>query len=403
MKIKMINLYIAKNFLIRFFQVFIGFSLLIFFINFIDALERAKNVHTPIYSSIAVAFLEIPDFLNDIAPSMVLIAAIISFFTLSSKSEISIIRISGFSLWQVLQPIAISAFLLGIFWITIFDSISVLALKKFNYIESKRSEKALFIEEEKLKNDPEKLKKLSKKSASNLKLKSEKDYYETVEPENGIWIKQENLENLGEEIIIRAKKAYRKNSELIEVNFWFFDSNNSFYKKADASLAKLEDGKWILEDVIINENNDILNKEIPEMTIKTDLTSDFVMNKIVNNFQNVKVFSLFELPNLIKDLSDSGFASTKFKVYFNSLLSRPFLFAAMTLIACFFGLNHIRNQNTILLLFLGIIIGLGFYITSSIINALGSSGLIPVFASTWIIVIICLAIGILLIYRKEHI
>jgi lipopolysaccharide export LptBFGC system permease protein LptF len=74
----------------------------------------------------------------------------------------------------------------------------------------------------------------------------------------------------------------------------------------------------------------------------------------------------------------------------------------MTLIACYFGLNHIRNKNTILMIFIGIIIGLIFYITSSIMNALGSSGLIPIFASTWVIAIICLASGILLIYRKEN-
>jgi len=61
----------------------------------------------------------------------------------------------------------------------------------------------------------------------------------------------------------------------------------------------------------------------------------------------------------------------------------------------------VRNRNTIVLIFLGIVVGLIFYITSSIINSLGSSGLIPIFASTWVIAIICLAIGTLLIYNKE--
>jgi lipopolysaccharide export LptBFGC system permease protein LptF len=74
----------------------------------------------------------------------------------------------------------------------------------------------------------------------------------------------------------------------------------------------------------------------------------------------------------------------------------------MTLISCFFGLNHIRSQNSLGMIFLGIVTGLTLYITSSIITALGSSGLISVFASTWVIVAICLAIGTLLIYQKEH-
>jgi len=368
MKFNLINFYIAKNFLSRFLQVIIGFSLLIFFINFIDILERAKDA--PLYISIALAALQIPDFLNDISPSMVLISAIIGFFSLSSKSEISIIRMSGFSLWQVLQPIAVSAFLLGIFWVTIFDFAAVQAMKSFNHLE------AQYVKNE---------------------------VRDVVEPAEGIWVKQANLEKEGEEIIIRAQKAYRENDELGKVNVWFFDKNDAFYRKIDADSAMLDDQNWILRNNILNEDDIILNKKIEEIVIPTDLTSDFVMNKIVNNFQNVKLFSFFELPNLISELSAAGFASTKFKVYFHSLLSRPLIFAAMTLIACFFGLNHIRNQNTVMMLFLGILIGLGLYITSSIVNALGSSGLIPVFASTWIIVIICLAIGTLLIYKKEHI
>ena len=392
MKIKLLNLYIAKNFLIKFAQVFIGFSLLIFFINFIDVLELSKADNIPLYVSFEIAFLQIPSFLNDIAPSLVLMAAIIGFFTLSSRSEISIIRMSGFSLWQVLQPMAVSAFLLGIFWVTIFDPISVSAMKRFNYLEAKYAKKTALIK-------AEANKKIAKKEEQPSNCR------EIVRPANGIWIKQDNLEKPGEEIILRASEACRSNSQLAKVTFWFFDANSTFYKKADAELVTLEEGKWVLSsNIVINENNDaVLNKEISEMQIPTDLTSDFVMNKIVSNFQNVKLFSFFELPNLIHELSDAGFASTKFQVYFHSLLSRPLLFVAMTLIACFFGLNHIRNQNTVVLLFFGVVIGLGLYITSSIVNAFGSSGLIPVFASTWIIVVICLAIGTLLIYRKEHV
>ena len=43
-----------------------------------------------------------------------------------------------------------------------------------------------------------------------------------------------------------------------------------------------------------------------------------------------------------------------------------------------------------------------FNITSSVLNSFGSSGIISVFASTWTVTLICLATGILLIYRKER-
>ncbi len=366
-KPKLLTLYLSKQFLLTFCQIAAGFSLLIFFINLLDLLERVKDSGAPFYITAFMAFLQIPNFLNDIVSSLVLISAIISFFFLSSKSEITILRVSGFSLWQVIYPIAISAITLGLLWITIIGSVNVYMTKKFNALEGKYTRN---------------------------------DAREIVAPRGGIWLKQSNIENKKEEIIIKAKKVFKENMEFQDVTFWFFDKNGQFYKKIDAEEMLLNKTNWSLKNVTINDDN-LINKTIPNILIPTNLEHDFVTTKILNNFQNVNLFSIFELPNLIKDLKNSGFNTTKFRVYFNSLLCKPLLFLAMVLIACYFGLNHIRNNNSVLMIFLGIVVGLIFYIISSIINSLGSSGLIPVFASTWVIAIICLAIGTLLIYSKE--
>jgi lipopolysaccharide export system permease protein len=368
--INSINLYIAKNFLAKFIQITLGFSLLIFLINLIDALDKVKANEGPAHIAAAMALLQIPDFLNDISPSLVLISAIISFFTLSSRSEISIIRMSGFSLWQVTLPITISAFFIGILWITAFNPLSVMSLKKFHNIEGQYVKK---------------------------------DMREIIKPSGGIWIKQDNLEKENETIIIRSASAYKKNLEFIGVTAWFFNSDGGFYKKIDGRKANLVEGSWEITRSIVNEGNISLNRKVNKISIPTDLEPKFVAEKILNNFQNVKLFSIFKLPQLIEDLKSSGFSSLKFSIHFHSLLGKPFLFPAMTLIACYFGLNHVRNTNSVTMIFLGIIIGLTLYITSSIVSALGASGIIPVFVATWLIAIICLAVGILLIYQKERI
>lgn len=366
---KKINIYIANIFLIRLCQVLLGFSIMIFFINFIDAIEKVKDSESSFYVAIQMAFLQIPDFLNDVIPSLILFSAIITFFFLSSRSEITIMRSSGFSLWNILQPIILSAFLIGIAWITIFNEASIKMNRKFNDLETQ------YIKHEQR---------------------------TSVEPTSGIWIRQNNMKNSDEEIIIQAKKIYQNEVEMNDVSLWFFDKEGKFYQKIDAKKMALKGDAWILEDITLNDANRI-NKRIKEYSIKTNLSANFIQQKVVNNFQNVKLFSIFELPDLISDLQSSGFSSTKFKVYLQSLLSKPILFVSMIMIACFFGINHIRNHNSILMIFLGIVSGLLLYIISSILNALGSSNLVPIFASTWIIAVICLAVGILLIYKKENI
>lgn len=364
---KKISLYIAKNFLIRFLQITLAFSLLIFFVNLLEALDKGTNSSAPFIMIVSMAFLQVPDFLNDIAPSMVLFAAIITFFFLSLKSEITVIRSCGFSLWQIVQPVAISAFLLGIFWITIFNPASILMARQFDSLEGKY-----------IRNDL-------------------RTVTVTI---NGIWLKQPSLEKDGEELVIQARTVYRENAELDNVSVWFVDKEGQFYRKLDAEKMLMSDGKWLLSNVLVNDA-DSLNRKIESYVIPTNLQPDFVMDKIVSNFQNVKLFSLFELPRLIESLNSAGFQSVKFEVYFYSLLNKPILFLSMALIACYFGINNFRDRMAIFTLFIGVICGLGLYISLSIINALGSSRLIPIFASTWVITFICFAIGVLLIYKKE--
>jgi lipopolysaccharide export system permease protein len=316
-----------------------------------------------------MAFMQIPDFLNEIVPSLILIASIFTFFSLASTSEITIMRSAGLSLWSIIKPIGLTSFALGIFWAIIFSPISTLMIKKFNNLEGK------YVRHE---------------------------MREVVAPKSGIWLKQDNISKIGETIIIKASKVYQENLELHLVSLWFYDKNNVFYKKIDAKKMFMKEGIWILEEVVINEQNE-LNSKADSISIPTNLEASFIMKKIVNNFQNVKLFSFFELPRLIKDLRQSGFDSTKFNVYFHSLINKPVLFMAMSIIACYFGLNHIRNNNAFLMIFLGIIFGLVIYVIASIMTALGSSGIISVFASTWLITVICLAIGVLLTYKKENI
>lgn len=366
-KIHLIDIYIVKNFLMRFLQILGGFSLIIFFINLIDTFDKIKGSGVPFYAVITMAFLRVPEFINDIVPSLVLISSIITFFLLSSRSEITVIRIGGFFIWQILAPIIATAFLLGIFWITIFEPLSIAMNRQFSALEGK------YVKHE---------------------------MREVLESPNGIWLKQDNLEKAGEELVIKASKVYRKNLELDHVNIWFFDKDGEFYRRIDAEKALIEGKIWHLQKVIINDNTQI-NQHIASIAIPTDLEPDFVFNKVVNNFQNVKSFSIFSLPKLISDLKASGLQSRKFEVHLHSLITKPLLFVAMVLISCYFGLNHIRSHNSAILICCGIALGLVLYITSSVLNSFGASGIISVFASTWTITSICLAAGTLLIYRKE--
>ena len=185
-----IDAYLAKRFLLCFLQIIGAFSILIFFINFIDSLSEARSSNVSVIIAIEMAFLRIPVFLDDIVSSLILISAIITFTNLSSRSEITIMRIGGLSLWQVIKPISLIAFILGIFWILVFNPMSIDMIKASNDIE---------------------------------RLYINKESRDVFEPKNGIWFRQDNKENDGEEIIIQAKKVYKDKIELNRVKLLFFE------------------------------------------------------------------------------------------------------------------------------------------------------------------------------------
>lgn len=359
--------YIVRKFLITLLLVLLSISALLAMINIFELLDKVSDKPVGFGQIIAMDLLQIPSFVDNISPFLILVAAMITLFSLSIRSEITVMRASGLSFFQVVAPIAFSAFIVGIFFVSIFNPIAIVANKTFTRMEQ------VLVQKEKV---------------------------NTLAPVGGIWLKQKNNLYENQEIIIRADKIYRTNLKMDNVSLWFFDENQQFYKKINAEDIMLKEGYWYLTNVTINDRENI-NKTMLSLNIPTDLKEDFIIKKILNNFEDVRLFSIYDLPTLINDLKDSGFPPRKFVVHYYSLLAKPLLFVAMSLIAAFFAVNNVRSKNNILLLIAGTISGLVLYITSIIISAFGSSGLIPIFLATWMITIIMLAISILLIFKKE--
>jgi len=363
-----INSYLIKSFLKNFLLVAFGFSAMFFLINVLDIFEKIKDADFSVFLVFFLAILNIPQSLTSIIVSVVLISAIITFYQLSIKSELTIMRTCGYSIWKISFPILSTAFILGIFWITIFNLFEIWSSKKFYKIENE------YIKFEEL---------------------------EGFESNAGTWFRQKNFHQKDEDIIIIARKIYKNSVKFSNVSLWFFDSRNVFYKRIDAEGMFLQNNKWIIQKAIINDDK-FINIPAENLEIPTDLKEDFIKKKIINNFDSAKFFSIFELPKLINELDASGLNSNKFKVYFNGQINQILMFVAMIFFATYFGICNARNRKSQIKVFVGIIFGLMVYITSAISVSLGSSGLISTFEATWLVSLFYIAIGILLVYRKEN-
>ncbi len=388
--------------------------MLFFLINYVENAEKFQDGKSMTAIALLMSALHAPHFLNGVISSITLLSGILTFHSLSARSELVIMRSCGLSIWAIIKPVILAAFGLGIFWIAVFDPISIISDKYFFLLDKK------FVKSE---------------------------MRDAIEPSSGIWLRQENQENfvgefrqffkdsslkqkktsfnpdfsvesLGERsktsshnnsgslfpsnVFIYAKKIYPNSLQFGDVSFWFFDKNQAFYKKIDAKFSELKDGWWQLESAIINDSSNI-NSVQKTIKISTNLSQEFVRQKIVNDFKMPELYSVFAVPNLISEMENAGLSNVKFKIRFNSLLSLPVILIAMSVLGAFFGINHIRSGRANMMIFFGVVFGLFAYISLSIINALGSSGILSVFASTWVIATLILAVALLMISSKEFI
>ncbi len=365
--IKKINLYLAKSFCLKFAEILAIFSILGLVINLIEVIKLSQSFNLFISDVFYFSFLKTPKFLDELSLPIILIAGIATFFKLSIRSEIVAIRGSGLSFWQILKPILCVVFIIGVAWSLFFSKINAISITKLAELED------LFEINQVEKNNNQ---------AEN------------------IWLRQENFDKKGEEILIRINKANVNNLNFLNISLWFLDKNGLFYQKLDAKSMYLEDEYWILKDLIINSANQI-NKSLPIMAIKTSISRSFVVNSIRNNFQDVSSFDFFSLPALISEIESVGMSAVKFTARYHNLIAQPFMFIAMILISAFFGIGHSRSAKSFLMLLFGIAIGLLIYIIDGVFNSFASAKMISVFFAVWGGLAIYLSIGILLLFYKE--
>ena len=107
-------------------------------------------------------------------------------------------------------------------------------------------------------------------------------------------------------------------------------------------------------------------------------------------------------PEFIKIAQNAGFAATKHKTEFQSLLALPFFLSSMLIIAAPFSVRFIRSESVNNLILAGVISGLILYTFSNVIYAFGASGNIGPILSAWSPPILAILLGIsAIIYIEE--
>ncbi|AJY46643.1 LPS export ABC transporter permease LptG [Martelella endophytica] len=323
----------------------------------IDFSEVAGNVTAEagqnIGDALIITALRLPYILQQTVPFIALFAGMVALIALNRRHELVVTRAAGISVWQFMLPFVFGSFLLGL--------AAVFAL---NPLASWSQTKALG---------------LQAMAGGNT---------DTIP-----WLRQITD---GQDTIIGGRGIAENGSELIGAVVIYFNDQGRIEKRQDAKTATLSDGWWTLHDVTETRLGE-LSTHSAEVRVKTNLDEEFVQQHLVQP----DLVSIYDLKDRISDARQFGVSTKALETQYNYLLSLPLLLVAMTLIAATVCLKFSRFAQSPIVILGGILSGFLLYVTSVLVKAFGSSGVLSPLLAAWIPVIVAAALGLTILLHQE--
>jgi lipopolysaccharide export system permease protein len=354
--------YIARQFLAWCSLVFLAMLTIVFLLDYIELIRRSgSKSDATLYVLFKMALLKQPYMAQQIMPFVILFGTMMAFWRLTRSNELVVARAAGVSVWQFLAPPLAAAALIGVFVITVFNPVASVMQARYEQLDDS----------------------VLRGEADSLALSR-----------TGLWLRQSDEQ--GGRSIVHAEGYLADTHALKGVTMLFIADDRKLTKRIDAREAQLGNNGWDVVDGTLWRPTEP-SRPFAEMVVPTNLT----VRNIQDSFAAPETMSFWELPSFIALLESSGFSALRHRLYFDALLARPLLFAAMVVIAASFSLRMQRRGGTGMMIAAGVGAGFILYFLSDVVFALGLSATIPVSLAAWSPAGISCLLGVSLLLHLE--
>ena len=360
---KILALYIARQFFFWCASVFMAMVTIVFLLDYIELIRRGgTHPSATLLMLLKMALLKQPFMAQQILPFAILFGAMIAFWRMTRSNELIVARAAGVSVWQFLAPPVLVALAIGVFSVTVFNPIASVMQTSYEKLDAR----------------------VMRESSDQMSLSRA-----------GLWLRQSDTQ--GTPSVIHAERlSPGAGITLEDVLILFFDKDDHLTARIDAKRATLGEGYWDVNNGTRWEPTKTA-EPFSEIRIETNMRP----HDIEESFATPESMSFWELPGFISLLEQSGFSTQRHRLYYNALLARPFLLAAMVLIAAPFSLRMHRRGGIPLMIASGIASGFVLYLFSNVVFALGLSATIPVNLAAWTPAGVSLLTGATLLLHLE--
>ncbi|MGE0751164.1 MAG: LPS export ABC transporter permease LptG [Variibacter sp.] len=333
--------YVGRRFIAAVAAVFIGIFLLVVLIDYIEMTRRTASIpNIPVWMVAATSLYRVPQITERLLPFSVLIGAMVAYLNLSRRNELVIARAAGMSAWQFIAPTVAIAFVMGIAAAVIYNPLAATLGER-----AKKYEETIFGSQ--------------------------------AGPATGstYWIRQRSGDG---QSILHAATSREQGAVLAGITVFTFDPEGRFAERIEAETARLEPGHWRLENARIYSPT-APPREIPSYLLATNLNSE----QVRESFATPETVSFWQLPQYIQLAERAGLAASGYRLQYQGLLARPFMLAAMVLLAAAVSLRFFRFGGVQRMVLSGIAGGFLLYVLAKVTEDLGKAELIHPLAAAW--------------------
>lgn len=324
--------------------IFAGLAALVFVADIMENLRFAgKYADGSFLFALAITAYRTPGLLQLVTPFVFLFAGFWVFGQLNRRSELSVMRSAGMSIWRLIAPAALFAFLFGLASILLIDPAATRAT-------------AL---SERMKDD------IRGRTSSLVRVFGD-----------GMWLRQRDADAT---LLINADAVSADGDGLQRVTVWRLDSESRFLERIDAREARFADRRLELVNASMKAAGEKLAQKTPLYGIPTTLrAADFR-----EGAPRPETMSVWDLPRYSRVAEAAGLPTVRYDIRFHDLCSTPLKLMAMVMVAAVFSLRPARSGGTFMLVVGGVAAGFAFYFMTEIAAALGESGAAPPVIAAW--------------------
>jgi lipopolysaccharide export system permease protein len=335
--------YFARRFFVAVAGVFIGVYTLVAFVDYIDAMRKAGDVpNAPTSELMLMSFYRVPQTMEQLLPFSVLIGAMVCFFGLSRRMELVVARGAGMSVWQIIAPAMVVAMVLGALGTAVYNPVSA-SLRE----ASKRIEAKIFGQNQ-----------------------------TAFESYDSGYMRQRSADG---DAIVNARQSREQGLKLYTVTVFTFNPAGEFKERIEAQEADLQPGAWKLKRARIFGLN-TPPRDLDTYLLPTKITRE----QVAESFAAPDTVGFWHLPTYIRFVEDSGLAAAGYRLQYQILIARPFLLAAMILLASSVSLRAFRFGGVPQRILMGVAAGFSLYVLSKVTGDLSKADLLHPLLAAWL-------------------